>query len=98
MPGESVMRLARRGKASVLDGLEEDHDLADGAGTERVAPSRHALCRTPLRHRLEREFLHPVAVTQPEAPEVTTRLGAHGVGRVAVRAVLVEEAASGAHG
>src|SRR5215831_8778605 len=82
---------------SVLHGFQEGHDLLDGAEAQRVAPRRHAFGGPAFDDRLVGDLDHPFAVSRLQASKIAARLGAQGVGGVAVGAVLVEEVAARRH-
>src|SRR5206468_11411025 len=75
-----------------LHRLQEGQDLADGLLAQRRLPRRHAIGGPAFGDRRVEHPGHVLAVAPPQTAQIRPRIRIHGVGRVAVGAVDVEEA------
>src|SRR6267142_1269293 len=94
MPAGTVLSTSKVFASLTLHGLQESKDVLAPLFAQEVLPGRHPFVDSPDRDRRVRGLTHPDAVAERQPAQVASRLGAHGVGRVAVRAMLVEQAAA----
>jgi len=77
----------------VLDRLQERQDLPDHVCIQDTFPRRHAFGGSALAHGRVEHLRHILAVPPLQAAEIRAGFRIHGIGRVAVCAVLIEQTA-----